>query len=168
MVVVLNSRVQLSATVRTSGVVADENSRVAVPRFADARKPPTGESAASGGPMTRPASRATIGPRNPTATTRQIAVISDVAAAVSGVLVVVETANSGTAPASASSPPMTRPGPTSRGSTAASPSARVGATRAARRDAPRTASRAVATPARTAPAAGIQSTVTTKLSGAIP
>ena len=44
--------------------------------------------------------------------TRQIAVISDVAAAVSGVLVVVETANSGTAPASASSPPMIRPGPT--------------------------------------------------------
>ena len=35
-----------------------------------------------------------------------IAVISDVAAAVSGTLVVVETRNSGTAPASASSPPI--------------------------------------------------------------
>src|SRR5436305_1263988 len=133
MVVVLNSRVQLSATVSTSGVVADENSRVAVPRFADAMSQPTGEIAASGGPRTRPARRATIGPRKPTATTRQIAVSSDVAAAVSGVLVVVETANSGTAPASASSPPMIRPGPTSRGSTAASVSASVGGTRAARR-----------------------------------
>ena len=60
--------------------------------------------------------------------TRQMAVSSDVAAAVSGVLVVVETANSGTAPASASSPPMMRPGPTSRGSTAASPRASVGGT----------------------------------------
>ena len=51
------------------------------------------------------------GPRKPTATTRKIAVISDVAAAVSGVLVVVETVNSGTAPASASSPPMIAPRP---------------------------------------------------------
>src|SRR5881227_3605183 len=162
MVVVLNSRVQLIATVSTSGVVADENSRVAVPRFADARNPPTGEIAASGGPRTRPATRATIGPRKPTATTRQIAVISDVAAAVSGVLVVVETVNSGTAPARASSPPMTRPGPTRRGSAAASVSARVGGTRAARRPAAMTASSVVATPSPTAAAAGIQSTVTAK------
>ena len=45
MVVALNSRVQLMATVSTSGVLADEKRRVAVRRFADARKPPTGESA---------------------------------------------------------------------------------------------------------------------------
>ena len=49
-VVVLNSRVQLIATVSTSGVLADEKRRVAVRRFADARNPPTGESRASGGP----------------------------------------------------------------------------------------------------------------------
>ena len=84
MVVVLNSSVQLIATVSTSGVLADEKRRVAAPRFAEARKPPTGESAASGGASSRAATRATIGPRKPTATTRQIAVISDVAAAVSG------------------------------------------------------------------------------------
>ncbi len=83
-VVVLNSRVQLMATVSTMGVLADENRRVAVPRFAEARKPPTGDSAASDGATRRAATRATIGPRKPTATTRQMAVISDVAAAVSG------------------------------------------------------------------------------------
>ena len=168
MVVVLNSRVQLIATVRTSGVVADENSRVAVPRFADARNPPTGEIAASGGPMTRLARRATIGPRKPTAMTRQMAVSSDVAAAVSGVLVVVETANSGTAPASASSPPMMRPGPTSRGSTAASPRASVGGTRAARRPAARTASSVVATAQAMTAAASIQSAWTVTSGGAMP
>src|SRR5436305_15151347 len=168
MVVVLNSSVQLSATVRTNGVVADENTRVAVPTFADARNPPTGEIAASGGPTTRPARRATIGPRKPTATTRQIAVISDVAAAVSGVLVVVETANSGTAPASASKPPMIRPGPTSRGSTAASVSASVGDTRAARRPAASTASSVVATPHAMTAAASIQSAWTVTSGGAMP
>ena len=167
-VVVLNNRVQLMATVSTRGVLAEEKRRVAVPRLADARKPPTGDSAESGGPTTRAAIRATIGPRKPTARTRQIAVISDVAAAVSGVLVVVEMVNSGTAPASASSPPMTRPGPTRRGSTAASVSARVGGTRAARRPAAMTASSVVATPSPTAAAAGIQSTVTAKFGGAIP
>ena len=72
------------ATVSISGVLADEKRRVAVRRFADARKPPTGESRASGGPSTPAATRATIGPRKPTATTRKSAVISDVAAAVSG------------------------------------------------------------------------------------
>ena len=51
MVVLLNSRVQLMATESTSGVLADEKRRVAAPRFADARNPPTGASAASGGPM---------------------------------------------------------------------------------------------------------------------
>ena len=40
-VVELNSRVQLRATVSTSGVVADEKRRVAVRRFEEARKPPT-------------------------------------------------------------------------------------------------------------------------------
>ena len=113
MVVVLNSRVQLIATVSTSGVLAEEKRRVAVPRFADARNPPTGE-------IARERRSVSIG-RAPTCHDRsqkadrddeeQIAVISDVAAAVSGALVVVETANSGTAPASASSPPMIRPGP---------------------------------------------------------
>ena len=49
MVVLLKKRVQLRATVSTSGVLADEKRRVAAPRFAEARNPPTGESAASGG-----------------------------------------------------------------------------------------------------------------------
>ena len=57
----------------------------------DARKPPTGESRASGGPRTQAATRATIGPRQPTATTRNSAVISDVGAATSGAPVVAET-----------------------------------------------------------------------------
>ena len=164
----LNSSVQLIATVSTRGVVAEENRRVAAPRFAEARNPPTGESAASGGATTRATARATIGPRKPTARTRQIAFSSEVAAAVSGVCVVVEMMNRGTAPASASSPPMTRPGPSSRGSTAASVSASVGDTRAARRPAARTASSAIATAPPIAAAAGIQSTVTTKFGGAMP
>src|SRR5215207_4403493 len=87
-VVVLNSRVQLIATVRISGVLADEKRRVAAARFADARKPPTGEIAANTGLSRSPAMRARIGPRQPTAMTRKIAVISDVAAAVDGELVV--------------------------------------------------------------------------------
>src|ERR1700742_325565 len=98
MVVVLNSRVQLIATVSTSGVMADEKRRVAVPRLAEARKPPTGATAPRTGASSRAAAKATTGPRKPTATTRQIAVNSEVAAAVSGVLVVVDTVNSGTAP----------------------------------------------------------------------
>jgi hypothetical protein len=70
---------------------------------------------------------------------------------------VVEIVNSGTAPASASSPPMTRPGPSSRGSTAASVSASVGGTRAARRPAASTASSAVAAAQPITAAAGSQS-----------
>ena len=53
---------------------------------------------------------ATIGPRQPTAMTRKIAVISDVAAAVAGVCVVAATAKSGTAPAIATSPPISASG----------------------------------------------------------
>src|SRR3954447_6330537 len=144
MVVELNSRVQLMPTVSTRGVLADEKRRVAVRRFVDARKPPTGEIRASGGPSSPAATRATIGPRKPTAATRQSAVSSDVAAAVSGAPVEAETANTrtavagprveaepatgGTGGASASSPPIRRPGPSSRGSTAASDSASVGGT----------------------------------------
>src|SRR3954471_10302225 len=101
MVVELNSRVQLSPTGSISGVLADEKRRVAVRRLPDARKPPTGESRASGGPRTPAARRATIGPRKPTAATRKSAVISEVAAAVSGEWVVAATAKSGAAPASA-------------------------------------------------------------------
>ncbi len=157
MVVVLNRSVQLMATVSTSGVLAEEKRRVAVRRLAEARKPPTGESAPSAGASSRATTYAKIGPRKPTATTRKIAVISAVAAAVSGVLVVTDTVNSGTAPASASSPPMIRPGPSSRGSTAASVSARVGGTRAARRPAARTASSEVATAQPITAAAGSQS-----------
>src|SRR5215216_7676119 len=123
MVVELNSSVQLKPTVSISGVLADENRRVAVRRFADARKPPTGDIRASGGPRTVAANRATIGPRKPTAATRKSAVISDVAAATSGALVVVATVNSGSAQTTISSPPIRRPGPISRGSTAASVSA---------------------------------------------
>ena len=149
-------------------MLADEKRRVAVRRFADARKPPTGESRASGGPSTPAATRATIGPRKPTAATRKSAVISDVAAAVSGAPVVVETANSGTAPASASSPPITRPGPSSRGSTAASVSAWVGGTRAARRPAASTASSAARTPPPTAAAIGSQPALTVRFGGAMP
>src|SRR3954449_12400071 len=101
MVVLLNSRVQLMATESTSGVVAEEKRRVAAPRFEDARNPPTGANTATGGPTSLAPSRATTGPRKPTATTSMMAVISDVAAAVSGARAVVETRKSGTAPASA-------------------------------------------------------------------
>ena len=167
-VVELNSSVQLMATVSIRGVLADEKRRAAVRRFADARKPPTGARRANGGPSTLAARRATTGPRKPTAATRKSAVISEVAAAVSGELVVAETANSGTAPASASRPPITRPGPSSRGSTAASDSARVGGTFAARRPADSTASSAAMTPPPTAAAIGSQSTVTARFGGAMP
>ena len=149
-------------------MLADEKRRVVVRRFADARKPPTGESRASGGPSIPAATRATSGPRKPTATTRKSAVISDVAAAVSGAPVVAETANSGAAPASATSPPITRPGPSSRGSTAASVSAWVGGTRAARRPAASTASSAAATPPPTAAAIGSQPALTVRSGGAMP
>ena len=90
MVVLLNSSVQLMATESTSGVLADEKRRVAAPRFAEARNPPTGASAASGGPTSLAPTRAAIGPRKPTASTSMIAVISDVAAAVSGAWLVVD------------------------------------------------------------------------------
>ena len=65
--------------------------------------------------------RATIGPRKPIASTSMIAGISDVAAAVSGTWLVVESKNSGTAPASASSPPTRRPAPISPTSAASHP-----------------------------------------------
>ena len=63
---------------------------------------------------------------------------------------------------------MRRPGPSSRGSTAASPSASVGGTRAARRPAARTASSEIATPPAMAAAAGSQSASTVKLGGTMP
>ena len=88
--------------------------------------------------------------------------------AVAGALVVVETMNSGIAPASARSPPMIRPGPSSRGSRVASVSASVGATRAARRPAARTASRAVAMAQPITAAAGSQSVWRAKFGGAMP
>src|SRR4051794_41694471 len=109
MVVLLNSRVQLMATESTGGVVAEEKRRVVAPRFADARNPPTGTSAASGGPRSLAPTRATIGPRKPTASTSMIAVISDVAAAVSGAWGGGGIRNNGTAPASAANPPLMRP-----------------------------------------------------------
>src|SRR3954464_10246550 len=101
MVVELNSSVQDRPTVSIRGVLDDEKRRVAVRRFVDARKPPTCERRASRGARTPAATRATIGPRRRTAATRKSAVISDVAAAVSGAPVVAATANRGTAPASA-------------------------------------------------------------------
>src|SRR5215475_6911376 len=131
-VVVLNSSVALIATVRISGVLADEKRRVAAVRFADARKPPTGDMRERTGASKRPQRRATIGPRKPTAITRKIAVISDVAAAVDGELVVDATEKSGIAAAIAMSPPIMRPRPMPRGSVAAFSSARVGDTRDAR------------------------------------
>src|SRR5206468_7199303 len=120
----------------------DENRRLAAARFADARKPPTGETAPTNGPSRPAAIFATSGPRQPAAMTRQIASSSEVAAAVAGVVVAAETAKSGTAAAIASSPPITRPGPSSRVSTAASVRAHIGAVRAARRPADQTASHA--------------------------
>src|SRR3954468_3411550 len=141
-VVVLNSSVQLMATVSTSGVLAEENRRLAAPRFADARNPPTGEMAPNNGRNSLAANIATSGPRQPAAITRKIASSSEVAAAVAGVVVAAETANSGIAAAIAIRPPIKRPGPTLRVSTEASVRARVGAVRAARRLADKTASNA--------------------------
>ena len=156
------------ATVSTSGVLAEENRRVAVARFAEARNPPTGESVPNSGASARAAILATTGPRQPTAITRKIAVSCEVAAAVAGELVVAETENSGTAPAIATSPPISRPRPSSRGSTLASARARTGAMRAARRLADNTASSAIATlPTRT-PAAASRASPTAKSLGAIP
>jgi hypothetical protein len=63
MVVLLKKRVQLRATVRTSGVLAAEKRRGAAPRFAAAGNPPTGESAASGGTSNRATTYGTTGPR---------------------------------------------------------------------------------------------------------
>ena len=146
MVVLLKSKVQLSATDSTSGVLADEKRRVAARRFAAARKPPTGEIAESTGRSSSAAMRATIGPRKPTAATRKRAFSSDVAAAVCGLCVTAETENSGTAAAIAIPPPISLPRPIRRGSTAASASARVGATRDARRPAASTAKSATVTP----------------------
>src|SRR3954447_13692078 len=57
-VVLLNSRVQLMATESTSGVLADQKRRGAARRFADARNPPTGASAASAGPTSLAPSQA--------------------------------------------------------------------------------------------------------------
>src|SRR3954452_15082341 len=167
-VVLLNSKVQLIATVRTSGVVADEKRRVAAARFDDAKNPPTGEIRLSTGARAPAAMRATIGPRKPTAVTRNIAVISDVAAAVDGELVVEATENSGMAAAIASSPPMRRPGPTPRGSTAALASARVGDTREARRPADSTANSAIVTAPPMTATIGSQPALTEKSGGAIP
>ncbi len=50
MVVLPKNIVQHTPTVSTSGVLAEENRRVAVRRLAEARKPPTGEIAARAGP----------------------------------------------------------------------------------------------------------------------
>src|SRR5213595_1644047 len=152
-VVLLKSKVQLSATDNTSGVLADEKRRVAARRLAAARKPPTGEIAESAGRSISAAMRATIGPRKPTAATRKRAFISDVAAAVCGLCVTAETENRGTAAASAIPPPISLPRLIPRGSTAASASARVGATRDARRPAASTAKSATVTPLTTAPVA---------------
>src|SRR5262249_37993479 len=83
MVVMLKNRVQVGAIVSMRGVLAAEKRRVAAPRFAEARNPPTGESAASAGASNRATAFATIGPKKAAATTRKIALNSDVAAAVS-------------------------------------------------------------------------------------
>ena len=168
MVVLLKSKVQLSATDSTSGVLADEKRRVAARRLAAARKPPTGEIAESAGRRISAAMRATIGPRKPTAATRKRAFSSDVAAAVCGLCVTAETENSGTAAAIAIPPPISLPRLSPRGSTAASASARVGAIRDARRPAASTARRAIVTPLAMATVAGSQPAVTVKSAGAIP
>src|SRR3954468_10374563 len=114
MVVVLKSSVQLMATVSTSGVLAEEKRRLWAARFAEARNPPTGEIAPNSGRSTLAAILAMSGPRQPTAITRKIASSSEVAAAVAGVVVEAETANRGIAAAIATSPPIMRPGPSSR------------------------------------------------------
>ena len=78
------------------------------------------------------------------------------------------TEKSGTAAAIAMSPPIVRPHPTPRGSTAASESARVGDTREARRPAARTDSSATTTPPTITPAAGSRPEPRAKFGGAIP
>src|SRR5262249_39126680 len=108
MVVVLKNREQVRAMASMRGVLAEEKRRVAGRRLEEERSPPTGESAVSAGASRRPTAFATIGPKKAAGTTRKIALNSDVAAAVSGVVVVVETVNSGIALASGSSPPMMR------------------------------------------------------------
>jgi hypothetical protein len=55
--------VQLTATVSTSGVLAEEKRRVAAPRFAAARNPPTGERAVSAGASSRATAYTTTGPK---------------------------------------------------------------------------------------------------------
>src|SRR3954454_13425405 len=114
MVVVLNSSVQLMATVSTSGVLAEENRRLPAARFDEARNPPTGEIAPNSGRSRLAAILAMSGPRQPGAITRQIASSSEGRAAVAGVVVAAETAKRGTAAALARSPPIMRPRPSSR------------------------------------------------------
>jgi hypothetical protein len=48
--------------VSTSGVLAEENRRVAAPRFAEARNPPTGQGALSASASSRATAYAAIGP----------------------------------------------------------------------------------------------------------
>src|SRR4051812_19551643 len=96
------------ATVRTSGVLAEENRRLVAARFAEARNPPTGEIAPNSGRRMLATILARSGPRQPAAITRQIASSSEVAAAVAGVVVAAETAKRGTAAAIASSPLIMR------------------------------------------------------------
>jgi hypothetical protein len=72
-------------------VLADEKRRVAAPRFADARNPPTGRERRERRAQELGAESSHERPRKPTASTSMIAVISDVAAAVSGTRLVVET-----------------------------------------------------------------------------
>src|SRR3954452_9975074 len=158
-VVVLNSNVPLMATVRTIGVVAEEKRRVAVERLATARKPPAG-ALANSGRNAAAANFTTSGPRQPAAMTRQIASISDVAAAVVGVVVAADTANNGVAPARARTPPMSRPRPISVGSTETAVRARVGEVRAARRLAANTDTNAMMTLAQTTPAAMMRTCAT--------
>ena len=148
-----NSSVQPIATLSTSGVIAEATRRGAVLVAAVARKPPTGEILATRRPGTTEAARATSGPRHAAATTRTSETPLAAASAVSWFCDAVATESSIPPPAAAMSPASSRARPIMRGSTAASWSARVGATFDARRDPAQAAARAQGRWRRRSPAA---------------
>ena len=168
MVVLTNRSEPAIATVSTSGVLAEEKRRAEERTFVTARKPPTREIRATSAPGISAAARATSGPRNAAASTSTNEMHAAVTAAVSSDSADIETSSRAVAPAIASRPPSARTGPISRRSTAASCSARVGLTRAARRAATQTASHAVSTPLPTATMAGIGPACIAMSSGAMP
>ena len=154
------------ATVSTSGVLADEKRRVAVPRLAEARNPPTGASAPSGG-RENPGGDASHD-RPEEAHGHHQADRGQLRGRRGGL---------GSARGGRHGEQRDRAGERQQRRRSGAPgraaaarprrrrARRVGGTRAARRPAARTASSAVASPPATAAAAGIQSACTAKLAG---